>query len=451
MFRTYVEQVDIEEFSSQFPQRFYNEYLGQYTPYTGIDGRSAEELIDNPRSFIKPVIRQILTPTTKSLSRFSFQPFQLKHIPKAPNTTETRPISKGTIKSLIAQVLMANYMTPVVEVRFLPSSFGYRKGKSAKQAVRLVRDFIKDGYTVVLDADIQKFFDNVDHHKLTHLVQGTFPGDELLETLIYRFIKTGYIDQGSGIQDLPGRIRSKRRGYVGRLIGIPQGGVLSPLLANLYLHPFDELMAQRFPHLPYFRYADDFIVLGKNTDEMQAVYHQIDCFLQETLSLCLHPLSGEKTRIIDMEFPIGKTTPFVDFLGYRICKDSLKIQPKNIVKFKARTRQIIRKWLLGDIEQLVSALNTRLEGHYWQVKDDGSAIFLGRNWCRYFSLVSDIGIFRHLDNWTLNEIQDTLKDRLGVSFSKQRIKEKGLKTLVRLHFQMIEDGRRQTQEQKTGT
>lgn len=413
--------------------RFYDRLKKRERAYTGLDGVTSNYFRQHSSEMVNTVLNRMLTPTANSKSRFTFTPSKRFEIPKknAP-PGETRPISAASISSIICQTPIADFMVNHLDGGYSNCSYGYRKGRSAKHAVKVVRQAILSGKTWVLDADIQKFFDSVNHDVLLELVNERFPDDELLGTLIRRFLKTGHVS--TNFDKKPRNIRSKKHGYTPCHSGIPQGGILSGLLANLYLDEMDKLIESQFPNVTYVRYADDFVLLSKNKTDVIKAGKLIQKFLQQQRMLTLH---REKTRTVNLHtnrFHGG--SEFFDFLGYRYTLHKLLIKPKNISVMKARISEIAYKWSnsADSVENLSYLLQRRLEGYL--LDDEGPRTrFLGRNWLRYFSLISNVSQLKELDSFLIKTVMHALRKR-RINLRRSAVIDLQLPSFVRLHYKM---------------
>lgn len=212
------------------------------------------------------------------------QPVHQFFVPK--KSGKLRPIQIWSIRDKVAQRVVVDYLTPILEELFLDCSFGFRPGRSVQQAVDAVTEFRDLGYLWVVDADINDCFGSIDLELLTGQVQAVVRNDAVVR-LIQQWLHTPINGQG------------------GTIAGVSQGGVISPLLANLYLHRFDQMMQASLPQSRLVRFADDFITLS--TSEEIAVW-SLDVARRSLENLKLR-LNMRKTRIIHFDEGFA-------FLGY---------------------------------------------------------------------------------------------------------------------------------------
>lgn len=280
-------------------------------------------------------------------------------IPKADGRG-VRKLGIPTVGDRVAQMVAVMYLSPQMERKFHSDSYGYRTGKSARDAIGMVRQRCwKSDW--VIDLDIKAFFDNLDHELLMKAVQ-LHTDCKWLLLYISRWLKAPVIEDG--------------KKEVTREKGTPQGGVISPLLANVYLHhAFDEWMREKHPYVPFARYADDIVVNCKSLAQAKYMLRQIKVRLLEW-KLELHP---EKTRIVyckDDRRGGAHTNVSFEFLGYefqvRQSRNKLgqrygRFLPAISKKAGKRISQTMSSWGIQrrtdlDLNQIAAFCNPKLRG-----------------------------------------------------------------------------------------
>jgi RNA-directed DNA polymerase len=262
------------------------------------------------------------------------KPVRRKMIEK--DNGKMRPLGIPTVEDRIVQAAMRNILEPIFEEDFLPCSYGFRPGISAHMALDKVTEHLEAGYHYVIDADLQSYFDTIPHDKLEQQIRKRVTDGSVIR-LIHQFLRAGVLE-GELYQDTPE--------------GAPQGGVLSPLLSNIYLHQLDQLMTDRGHRI--VRFADDFIILCKSQKGAERVMKGVKIFLEEELGLTVNQ---EKTKVVYSE-----EEPFT-FLGFEFKGIIRRIDPKKEAKFKKRVKEITRRNQTVNINTLIGEkLNSYLRG-----------------------------------------------------------------------------------------
>ena len=277
-------------------------------------------------------------------------PVRRTWIPK-PGGNERRPLGIPTVKDRIVQTALRNVLEPIFEARFAETSFGFRPGRSCKDALRRVDAQLKQGLIWVLDADIRSYFDTIDRGILMAAVK-----EDVADRRVLGLIE-GYLEQP--VFDGLERWTPTK--------GTPQGAVISPLLANIYLHVVDEAMGKAGYEIT--RYADDLVVLCKSEAEAHAALALLET-LMERLKLTLHP---DKTRIVDA---VNDEHGF-EFLGYRFARGRQRwVRKKSLGALKDRVRERTKRTNGNSLKVIIEKLNPVLRGWYAYFKHAHKTVFI---------------------------------------------------------------------------
>ena len=317
----------------------------------GTDGETKAGYEENLEENIQELVRRMKT--------FSYRPQAVRrvYIPKANG--KMRPLGIPAYEDKLVQSVMADILNAVYEPRFLDCSYGFRPKRKAHDVIRFINQTVmikKVNY--VLEADIKGFFDNVDHGWMMKFLENDIADKNFLR-YITRFLKAG-IMEGTEILDADK--------------GTPQGGLISPVLANVYLHYVLDLWFEKYVkgnltgEAYYVRYADDFVILFEKEDDARAVMD----ILPKRLAKFGLELAEDKTRIL----PFGRykgTKESFDFLGFTFFNTTTRTGKYRVgvrssaKKMKAK-RQAVKSWLrerlTKPIAETMKTLRRKVEGHY---------------------------------------------------------------------------------------
>jgi len=302
----------------------------------GVDGITIGRFDKDSQSRLLAVSEQI--------KRGTYQPKPVKRVwIDKPGSAEKRPLGIPTVVDRVVQAAVRMVIEPIFENRFAKHSYGFRPGCGCKDALRRVEELLRAGNTHVVDVDIKGYFDAIPHERLMALVREHIADGRVLG-LIEGFLKQGVIE-GENWQE------AKE--------GTPQGGVISPLLANIYLNPLDWLMAGL--GFEMVRYADDMVVLCRSHQEAQTALEKLREWMTQ-VGLTLHP---DKTRTVDMNL----ADSHFDFLGYRFKRSRrgrlIKlVRPKSLRKLRESIKPRTRRNNGRSMEVIVADINRTLTGWY---------------------------------------------------------------------------------------
>jgi len=318
----------------------------------GIDGMTVDEF----PSWVKS--GNWITVRTKLFSQ-QYKPSPVRRVEIDKPDGGKRQLGIPTVIDRVIQQAIAQVLTPIFDPQFSEHSFGFRPNRNGQQAVKQVQKIIKTGRRISVDVDLSKFFDRVNHDLLMTYI-GYKIKDKPLLKLINLYLKAGIIAQQQFIQ-------SKE--------GVPQGGPLSPLLANIMLDPLDKELEKRGHQ--FARYADDFTILVKSQRAGERVLRSISLYLQSRLKLVVNTTKSHVVKTTDSKF-----------LGFTFRAGRIQWHSKTLLKFKQRIRELTnRNWGVSMSYQIFK-ISQYLRG-----------------WINYYGIANCYQLCLDLDHWMRRRVR----------------------------------------------
>jgi RNA-directed DNA polymerase len=312
----------------------------------GIDNLSIAEFAEDLANNINQIHLELKS------GEYSPSPVKRVEIPK--DNGKTRPLGIPTVKDRVVQQAILNIIQPIFEPDFHPQSYGYRPNKSCQKAVAKARLLaIRDGFSFVVDMDLSKCFDTLNHKFILKTLNHKISDGTLLK-LLEKILKSGVMQE---------------RKFSETTIGSPQGGVISPLLMNIYLNEFDQTM--RSKGIEIVRYADDILIFAKTKKKAE----QYQRFATKYLNFIHLIINEEKTHIANVSHGIK-------YLGFIIYRKYMTIDKKRIQRFKDKIRKMTPRNSGRNLSTIIRSINPVLRG-----------------WANYFRVADCKGVFKALMEW----------------------------------------------------
>ena len=318
----------------------------------GIDGRTVEDTLPWLREHREELLESIRQ------GKYKPQPVRRKEIPKPDGGM--RKLGIPTVIDRIIQQAIAQQLVPIYEPLFSDDSYGYRPNRSAQQAIQKVKWYAEQGYTNAVLVDLSKYFDTLNHELLMNLLRKNIHDKRVIE-LIKRYLKAGVMENGLLVKTTEGS---------------PQGGPLSPLLANIYLNEYDKEMGAR--GVPVIRYADDIVVLAKSSRAAQRLLESTQRYLEEKLKL---KMNVEKSKVVSV-YSIRN----FKFLGFALGKGKngiyIRAHAKSLKKAKAKLKELTSRSQGRNVRKVMEKVKVYIRG-----------------WLGYFGIASMKTTMQEWDGW----------------------------------------------------
>ena len=324
----------------------------------GIDGMTVEDALPWLREHREELLEQIRS------GKYKPQPVRRKEIPKPDGGV--RQLGIPTVIDRVIQQAIAQQLTPIFEPKFIDGSYGYRPNRSAQQAIRKVKEYAEEGYTTAVEIDLSKYFDTLNHELLMNMVREEVR-DKRVTDLIKKYLKSGVFTEGLLVKTEEGS---------------PQGGPLSPLLANIYLNKYDQEMTRR--GVKVIRYADDIVILAKSKRAGERLLESSKRYLEGKLKL---KLNTEKSKVVSV-YAIRN----FKFLGFALGKG------KNGIYIRAHAKS------LKKAKQKLKELTSRSQGRNVRVVMRNVKVYI-RGWLGYFGIASMKTTMQEWDGWLRRRIR----------------------------------------------
>ena len=324
----------------------------------GIDGMTIEEALPYLREHKDELIGKILR------GKYTPSPVRRVEIPKPDGGI--RKLGIPTVIDRIIQQAISQKLMPIYEPKFSDGSYGYRPGRSAKDAISRVKEYAEEGYRYAVSLDLSKYFDTLNHERLLNLLRKEIEDERVIQ-IIKRYLKSGVMENGVVMETEEGS---------------PQGGNLSPLLANIYLDEFDKEFERR--GVPCVRYADDIVLLARSERAAKRLLETSTSYLEGKLKLTVN---REKSKVTSV-FAIRN----FKFLGFALGRNGsgvfIRVHPKSWKKMKAKLKDLSSR---RHVQSVIPALQ--------KIK-----VYM-RGWLNYYGIATMKNAIEDLNGWLYHRIR----------------------------------------------
>jgi group II intron reverse transcriptase/maturase len=355
----------------------------------GIDGMTVEEALNWLREHREELLESIRS------GKYKPQPVRRKEIPKPDGGA--RKLGIPTVVDRVIQQAIAQQLTPIYEALFTDNSYGYRPGKSAQMAMMKVKEYAEQGYKYAVLIDLSKYFDTLNHELLMNMIREQVH-DKRVTELIKKYLKSGVMENGLLVKTEEGS---------------PQGGPLSPLLANIYLNKYDQEMAGR--GVPVIRYADDIVVLAKSERAAERLLETSRKYLESKLKL---KMNAEKSKVVN----VAAIRNF-KFLGFALGRG------KNGYYIRAHAKS------LKKAKQKLKELTSRSQGRNVRVVMQNVKVYI-RGWLGYFGIARMKSTMEDWDGW----LRRRIRMYIWKQWKKPKTRVSNLKQLGMPYWQAYRNG-----------
>ena len=339
----------------------------------GIDGMTIEEAL--------PYLKEHQQELTDRIYRGKYTPSPVRRVEIPKQEGGVRKLGIPTVIDRTLQQAIMQQLVPIYEPLFADGSFGYRPNRSAKEAVLKVKEYAEQGYTYAVVLDLSKYFDTINHEILINLLRKNIK-DERVVQLIKRYLKSGGMENGVVIDTEEGS---------------PQGGNLSPLLANIYLNEFDQEFLKR--GVPSIRYADDIVLLAKSKRASERLLESSTKYLEGKLKLTVN---REKSRTVSV-FAIRN----FKFLGFALGRNGsgiyVRVHAKSWKKFKSRLKDLSSRRSVQSIKPSLEKIKV-----------------YARGWLNYYGIASMKNNIDDINGWLYHRIRMCIWKQWKLPKTKKR-------------------------------